>query len=65
MCQQYQYRVQWPFPNGRNSLAGASACDGELLSQTTKTMLLGAIITTAGLFILTMTAAMGYITFRK
>jgi hypothetical protein len=35
-----------------------------LLSQTTKTMLLGALIATAGLWIFAMTAAMGYVTFR-
>jgi hypothetical protein len=35
-----------------------------VVSQTTKTMLLGALIATAGLWIFTMTAAMGYVTFR-
>jgi hypothetical protein len=35
------------------------------MSQTAKIMLLGAIISTAGLWILAITAAMGYITFRK
>jgi hypothetical protein len=35
-----------------------------LLTQTAKTMLLGALIATAGLWIFAMTAAMGYVTFR-
>jgi hypothetical protein len=34
------------------------------VSQTAKTMLLGALIATAGLWIFAMTAAMGYVTFR-
>jgi hypothetical protein len=37
----------------------------ELLSQTAKTMILGALITTARLWILDITAAIGYVTFRK
>jgi NAD(P)H-hydrate repair Nnr-like enzyme with NAD(P)H-hydrate dehydratase domain len=37
-------------------------CSG--MSQTAKTMLLGALIATAGLWILAMTAAMGYVIFR-
>jgi hypothetical protein len=44
---------------------GVSAWKEEVLSQITKTMLLGALITTATLWILAMTAAMGYVTFRK
>jgi hypothetical protein len=47
-----------------DSLLRASAWKGELLSQTAKTMLLGALIPTAGLWIFTITLAMGYITFR-
>jgi hypothetical protein len=35
-----------------------------VLSQTAKTMLLGALIATAGLWIFAMTVAMGYVTFR-
>jgi hypothetical protein len=35
----------------------------EKLSQTAKTMLLRALIATAGLWIFAMTAAMGYVTF--
>jgi hypothetical protein len=35
-----------------------------LMSQTAKTMLLGALITTAGLWIFIITVAMGYVTFR-
>jgi hypothetical protein len=34
------------------------------MSQTAKTILLGALIATAGLWIFAMTAAMGYVTFR-
>jgi hypothetical protein len=34
------------------------------MSQTTKTMLLGALIATAGLWIVIMTVAMGYVAFR-
>jgi hypothetical protein len=34
------------------------------MSQTAKTMLLGALIATAGLWIFIMTVAMGYVTFR-
>jgi hypothetical protein len=56
--------IQRPFPKDRNGLVGASAWNGELLSQTAKTMLLGDLIATAGLWIFTMTAAMGYVTFR-
>jgi hypothetical protein len=37
---------------------------GSHVSQTTKTILLRALITTAGLWIFAMTAAMGYVTFR-
>jgi hypothetical protein len=44
---------------------GISAWKGEVLLQITKTMLLGALITTATLWTLTITAAMGYVTFRK
>jgi hypothetical protein len=58
------YGVQWPFLRDHNGLIGASAWKGELLSQTAKTMLLGALIATAGLWIFAMTAAMGYVTFR-
>jgi hypothetical protein len=61
---QCRYGVQRPFPNDRNGLVGASAWKGELLSQTAKTMLLGARIATAGLWIFAMTAAMGYVTCR-
>jgi hypothetical protein len=53
-----------PFLKDRNGLVGASAWKGELLSQTAKTMLLGALIATAGLWIFIMTVAMGYVTFR-
>jgi hypothetical protein len=35
-----------------------------LVSQTAKTMLLGALIATAGLWIFIMTVAMGYVIFR-
>jgi hypothetical protein len=35
-----------------------------ILSQTAKNMLLGALIATAGLWILAMTVAMAYVTFR-
>jgi hypothetical protein len=35
-----------------------------MVSQTAKTILLGALITTAGLWIFAMTVAMGYVTFR-
>jgi hypothetical protein len=41
-----------------------SAAEDGNVSQTTKTMLLGALIATAGLWIFAMTAAMGYVTFR-
>jgi hypothetical protein len=61
---QCRYGIQWPFPKDCNNLIGPSAWKGELLSQTAKTMLLGALITTAGLWIFTMTVAMGYVTFR-
>jgi hypothetical protein len=61
---QHHYGVQRPFPRNHNGLVGASARKGELLSQTTKTMLLGALIAAAGLWIFAMTAAMGYVTFR-
>jgi hypothetical protein len=60
----HRYGIQWPFPKDRNGLVGASAWKGELLSQTAKTMLLGALIATAGLWIFAMTAAIGYVTFR-
>jgi hypothetical protein len=58
------YGVQRPFLKDHNGLVGASAWKGELLSQTAKTMLLGALIATAGLWIFAITAAMGYVTFR-
>jgi hypothetical protein len=35
-----------------------------MVSQTAKNMLLGALIATAGLWILAMTVAMAYVTFR-
>jgi hypothetical protein len=35
-----------------------------MVSQTAKTMLLGALIATAGLWIFIMTVAMGYVAFR-
>jgi hypothetical protein len=56
--------IRQPFPEDRNGLVGASAWKGELLSQTAKTMLLGALIATAGLWIFIMTVAMGYVAFR-
>jgi hypothetical protein len=39
-------------------------CKAKKASQTTRTMLLGALIATAGLWIFIMTVAMGYVTFR-
>jgi hypothetical protein len=53
--------VQRPFPKNHNGLVGASAWKGELMSQTAKNMLLGALIATAGLWIFVMTMAMGYV----
>jgi hypothetical protein len=38
--------------------------ENEIMSQTTRTMLLGALIATAGLWIFIMTVAMGYVAFR-
>jgi hypothetical protein len=38
--------------------------NSSFVSQTAKTMLLGALITTAGLWIFVMTVAMGHVTFR-
>jgi hypothetical protein len=52
-------------PRGHTSLVGALAWRGELLSQTTSAMLLRAVITTARLWIITITMAMGYATLRK
>jgi hypothetical protein len=43
---------------------GTDRDEGQV-SQTAKTMVLGALIATAGLWILAMTVAMGYVTFRK
>jgi hypothetical protein len=60
----HRYGIRRPFPRDRNGLVGASAWKGELLTQTAKTMLLGALIATAGLCIFAMTAAMEYVTFR-
>jgi hypothetical protein len=45
----HHYGVQRPFPKDHNGLVGALAWKGKLLSQTAKTMLLGALIATAGL----------------
>jgi hypothetical protein len=53
--------VQRPFPKNHNGLVGASVWKGELMSQTAKNMLLGALIATAGLWIFVMTMAMGYV----
>jgi hypothetical protein len=64
VCRPRHCWIRRPFPKDRNGLVGASAWKGELLSQTTKTMLLGALIATAGLWIFIMTVAMGYVTFR-
>jgi hypothetical protein len=43
VCRRHRYGIQRPFPKDRNGLIRASAGKGELLSQTTKTMLLGAL----------------------
>jgi hypothetical protein len=64
VCRPCHHGIWRPFPKDRNGLVGASAWKGELLSQTSKTMLLGALITTAGLWIFIMSVAMGYVTFR-
>jgi hypothetical protein len=65
MSERRHYEIQWSVPCGCTSLIGALAWRGELLSQTAKDMLLGAMIATAGLWIITITVAMGYAMLRK
>jgi hypothetical protein len=65
ISEQCRYEIQRSVLRGCTSLVGALAWRGELLSQTTRAMLLGAVIAIAGLWIITITMAMGYATLRK
>ena len=55
-----------PRPHGEHqtSLVGVSAWRGELLSRTARDMLLGGIVTTAGLWFVGVTLGMAYVTVR-